>query len=110
MASISNVDLVMAALRARLERISRDKRARRSEAPGRAPPGAPASAAPDLKAYRRLPPREFNRALVRVLLEQDFGAGLAEDPRFQVLVERTAAVLEGDEECRALLRSVQESP
>jgi hypothetical protein len=108
MVSISNVDLVMAALRARLQRLGKDKRT------GRAGRNAPAATrqerdpAAGIANLQQLPPREFDRALVGLLLEREFGEGLGSDPRFKALVDRTSALLESDPEIQALFRQVQQ--
>jgi hypothetical protein len=108
MVSISNVDLVMAALRARLERLAKDKRTARSDAAVAARRKDERSEAGEIANLRQLPPREFDRALVGLLLEQELGEGLASDPRFKQLVERTSAILAEDSEIQALFREVRQ--
>lgn len=108
MVSISNVDLVMAALRARLERLSRDKRTAYSSAAVSARRKEERSEAGEIANLQRLPPQEFDRALVGLLLEQELGEGLGSDPRFKRLVERTSAILADDPEIQALFREIQQ--
>lgn len=108
MVSISNVDLVMAALRARLQRLAKDKRTARSggmAAAGRKEARGEAGAIGNLQ---QLPPREFDRALVGLLLERELGESLGADPRFKDLIERTSAILESDPEIQVLFREVQQ--
>ena len=73
MVSISNVDLVMAALRARLQRLAKDKRAARSGTAAAARRREERSEAGEIANLQQLPPREFDRALVGLLLEQELG-------------------------------------
>jgi hypothetical protein len=107
MVSISNVDLVMAALRARLQRLAKDKRAARSGGTAATARKESRNDAGPIGNLQPLPPREFDRALVGLLLERELGEGFASDPRFASLVERTAAILEDDPEIGALFREVQ---
>lgn len=107
MVSISNVDLVMAALRARLQRLANDKRTARSSAAVAADRKEERSEAGEIANLQQLPPREFDRALVGLLLEQELGEGLGSDPRFKQLVERTSAILADDPEIQTLFREVQ---
>src|SRR5688500_18101469 len=94
MVSISHVDLVMAALRTRLQRLAKDKRAIRSGAASAAGRTEQRSEFGEIGSLRQLPPREFDRALVGLLLERELGEGLGGDPRFKALVDRTSATLE----------------
>jgi hypothetical protein len=107
MVSISNVDLVMAALRARLQRLSKDRRTTRASGTAAAGRKADRSEAGEIGNLQQLPPREFDRALVGLLLERELGEGLGSDPRFKALIERTSAILEDDPEIQALFREVQ---
>ena len=108
MVSISNVDLVMAALRARLERLGKDKRTARSGGTVAAERGLPRRESEGIGNLQRLPPDEFDRALLGLLLERELGEGLASDQRFKALVERTYAVLSDDPEIRAVFRALQQ--
>lgn len=108
MVSISNVDLVMAALRARLQRLAKDKRASRSSSATMAGRNEQRSKADKIGNLQQLPPREFDRALVGLLLEREFGERLSGDPRFKALVDRTSAILADDTEIRALFREIQQ--
>ena len=108
MVSISNVDLVMAALRARLQRLAKDKRATRAGGTVAAGRKEKRSETGELGSLQQLPPREFDRALIGLLLERELGEGLGSDPRFNDLVDRTSAILEGDPEIQALFREVQQ--
>lgn len=107
MVSISNVDLVMAALRARLQRLAKDKRTARSDATAAARRTVERSEAGEIANLQQLPPQEFDRALVGLLLEQELGEGLGSDPRFKKLIERTSSILVDDPEIQTLFREVQ---
>jgi hypothetical protein len=107
MVSISNVDLVMAALRARLLRLAKEKRPARPGGAVAAERNADRGTTGEIGNLQQLPPQEFDRALVGLLLERDLGEGLSGDPRFQALIERTSSILENDPEIRALFRQVQ---
>ena len=107
MVSIRNVDLVMAALRVRLQRLARDKRAARSGAAVASPRSDERNESGEVANLQQLPPQEFDRALVGLLLEQGLGEGLGSDPRFRQLVERTSAILADDPDIQALFREVQ---
>ena len=107
MVAISNVDLVMAALRARLQRLAKDKRATRSGHAAAADRNDERSPADEIGNLQQLPPREFDRALVGLLLERELGEGLSRDPRFNALIDRTSAILDDDPEIQALFRQVQ---
>ena len=108
MVSISNVDLVMAALRARLQRLAKDKRTVRPGAAVADRRKEERSEAGELANLQQLPPQEFDRALVGLLLVQELGEGLGSDPRFKQLVERTSAILADDPEIQTLFREVQQ--
>ena len=108
MVSISNADLVMASLRARLQRIAADKRVSRTRGTGAAERQERRGPIAEIGRLQPLPSDEFDRALVRTLLEHEFGEGMAEDPRFLRLVETTAAILAADTEIAALFRRLQD--
>jgi hypothetical protein len=97
----------LAALRARLTRLAREKRAARSGGAGVAERNAERGTADEIDNLQQLPPKEFDRALVGLLLERDLGEGLSGDPRFQALIDRTSAILEDDPDIQALFRQVQ---
>lgn len=108
MVSINNVDLVMAALRARLQRLAKDKRATRSSGKATADRNVGRDETSRIGNLQHLPPREFDRALVGLLLERELGEALCSDPRFADLIERTSAILEDDPDIRALFRGLQQ--
>ena len=109
MVTINNVDLVMAALRSRLRRIAGDKRAggisaRATHRSDRSVRREPIQA---LAAMRGLPAEEFDRALIRAVLEMELGEAISEDPRFHRLVDRTHTILQDDPDLRRVLRQIQ---
>lgn len=109
MVSISNVDLVMAALRSRLRRINSDKRSAKASTSSAAQTTRPAARdrTKAIEAMRQLPPEEFERTLVRAVLEAELGEGISEDPRFNGLVKRTLQILKEDAELCRLLKQIQ---
>jgi hypothetical protein len=109
MVTISNVDLVMAALRSRLQRIAGDKRPGRASAQPARPSGRSAGREPiqALAAMRGLPPEDFDRALIRAVLEMELGEAISEDPRFHRLVEQTHTILQEDPDIKRVLRQIQ---
>ena len=109
MVTISNVDLVMATLRSRLQRIAAEKRVGKTQA-GQAARVARRGERGEieaLEAMRHLPEEEFDRALVRAMLETELGESVAADARFHRLVDRAARVLRDSDELRAMFRQVQ---
>jgi hypothetical protein len=109
MVSISNVDLVMAALRSRLRRVAAEKRSGKTVASS-APQSTRSTGRERIEALaamRQLPPDEFERTLVRAVLEMELGEAISEDPRFHRLVDQTHRILQEDPELRKALRQVQ---
>jgi hypothetical protein len=107
--NISNVDLVMAALRSRLRRVTADKRAGKTQARPAQHLDHPVGHLPveTLGAMRKLPSDEFERALIRAVLETELGEAISEDPRFHRLVDQTHRILREDPELRQVLRQIQ---
>jgi hypothetical protein len=109
MVTISNIDLVMAALRSRLQRIAADKRADKTRAvrPSRLARNDERRRVEALAAMRQLPEEEFDRALVRAMLETELGEAVATDARFQRIVDHTTQVLRESPELRSAFRQIQ---
>lgn len=109
MVMISNVDLVMATLRSRLQRIASEKRTGKAQAgqPTRVARRGERGEIEALEAMRHLPEEEFDRALVRAMLETELGEGVAADARFHRLVDHTARILRDSDELRAMFRQIQ---
>src|SRR5690348_14925998 len=106
MVLVSNVDLIMAALRSRLKRVSAEKRS--AKAAPSSLEGYARSTARDpfeaLAAMRQLPHKEFERTFVRAVLEAELGESLSEDPRFARLIDETHRRLLEARELRDVLR------
>ena len=109
MVAISNIDLVMAALRSRLKRITAEQLAAKSRT-------APSSQSPRtserhrvqaLAAMRQLPAEDFERALVKTMLEVEFGDAIGEDVRFNRIVNSTTRVLRESPEMQEAFRQIQ---
>lgn len=110
MVMIGNVDQVMALVRGQLERMSRDKRLAATTKAGRgdAPRATGKSRLQALSNLGDLPDGEFERLLVGALLAREFGEDVAQDPRFQSLVDKTARIMADDPELRTALREVRQ--
>lgn len=109
MVSISNVDLVMAALRSRLRRVASEKRSSKTSASSgsRRTHAARGELGATLDAIRQLPPEEFERLLIRAVLETELGEAISEDSRFNSLVEQTCAVLQEDSDLKKAMQRIQ---
>lgn len=107
MTRITNVDQVLLLIRQQLQRLSgngapaRKARATSARGPQRQ------SALGRLSALSRLedlPESELEQSLVRALLADEFGDGLANDPRFLRVAGEVSHIIAADEEARGLLR------
>ena len=109
MVTISNIDLVMAALRSRLQRIAADKRIDKTRAvrTARTTRNDRRDRVEALAAMRQLPDEEFDRALVRAMLETELGEAVAADSRFQRVVDYTTRVLRENPEMQGIFRQIQ---
>lgn len=109
MVTITNIDLVMATLRSRLQRIAADKRTGKTQRTqgSRVARSAQRGEVEALAAMRSLPDDEFDRALVRAMLETEFGEAIAVDSRFHQIVDYTVGVLRESPELQKVLRQIQ---
>jgi len=101
MTRITNADQVLLLLRAHLERAQKSGR-RKSER--RAPRAGPMSRVRELANTEGLSEAEVARALIAGLLSEEFGAELAAEPKFQLMVDEVRAIIERDEGGKALLK------
>jgi hypothetical protein len=101
----------MALVRNQLERMSRDKRVGTTTSSKANRSGqAPATGKSRLQALSNLsdlPDDEFERLLVAALLSREFGEDVAQDPRFQSVVDRTWKILRDDAELRTTIAEVR---
>lgn len=103
MTRITSSEQVLILLRGHLER---SQRARKSAAPGK----KEAKVGP-LQRVQRMATADgasdadIARALIAGLLEDEFGSAVANDPKFQGMVDEVRQVIDRDENARALLRN-----
>ena len=108
MESISNADLFVALLRQKLAERTQAKGAgrKRTEATSKAREAEPHRPVAALAAQAGADDRHLRRTIVEQLLTERFGAKLANEPRFQQVVEQVTEILAGDPELGALLGEV----
>jgi hypothetical protein len=104
MTRISNADQVLLLLRERLQRLDK-RRPGRAAASGAAqgataPPMARLQA---LAALDGLSGDEFQRTLVRAVMTEEMGEGIANDPSFQAIVDEVLRVIGASADGRSLL-------
>jgi len=109
MVMINNVDQVMALVRGQLNRMARDKKVASGKKAARAEQTR-ATRETRLQALGNLsdlPDEEFGRTLVGALLSREFGEEVAQDPRFQPIVEQTWLIMREDGALRAAMRDIR---
>lgn len=109
MVMINNVDYVLALVRGQIERMSQSKRTAQGWKTARSDTTR-ATETSRLRAISNLSDisdDEFEHLLVGALLAREFGEDAAQDPRFQSVVDRTAAILRTDESLRAVMQDVR---
>lgn len=104
MTRVSQADQLLLLLRERLQRLDRG----RAERKGGAAPARPATPKPlerlhAVAALDRLSEEETRRSLVRALLAQELGDGIANDPGFQKVADDVFRIISESEEGRALI-------
>lgn len=104
MTRIGQADQILLLLRERLQRMDR-ARAGRS---GRAGDVRQATARPlarlqEMSALDQLSDEDFRRTLVRALLAEELGDGIAADPAFQSLADDVFRIIGESEEGRSLI-------
>ncbi|WP_338446515.1 hypothetical protein V5F89_01580 [Pelagerythrobacter marensis] len=106
MTRIGNVDHIMVLLRQQLQRMGKvDGKARGSKS-GATAHTARRSAIDRIAPLARLDDldeREFERALIRALLTDEFGASIAEDHRFERIASEVHRIIRSDEQAQSLL-------
>ena len=103
MTRITNTEQVLLLLRSHLQRSERNRRRGASAAKGGGKQG-PLQRVQELANAPGLSETAIARAMVAGLLTEQFGAAVANDPRFQQMVEEVHGVIERDEAGRDLLR------
>lgn len=106
---IGNVDQVMALVRNQLERMNRDKRVGSTSKSSRGGQtrATDKSRLQALSNLSDLPDGEFERLLVGALLSREFGEEVAQDSRFQSVVDRTWQIMRDDPELLAAIQEVR---
>ena len=104
MTRVSSADHVLVLLREQLQRMDRT-RASRTGRTGTAQKGTqpPLVRLHEAASLDRLSDDEFRRTLVRAVLIEELGEGLANDPNFQVIVEDVFRILSESEEGQELI-------
>lgn len=110
MTRVTNTDQIMALVRAQIERMAKRERggaAGKAEA-RRTDTLTPRQRVEVLAAMKGLGDDDFARALIRALLTDELGDGVAASPGFQSVVDRTCAALDADTETRAAIRELRD--
>lgn len=107
MTRIDQVDRALLLLQEQLQRMgkSRNRAVTRSGARGPTTP-SPLARMASLASLDDLPEEQFRRTLVRALLCEDLGDGVANDPAFQVVIEDVFRIIDESEQGRALMTQV----
>jgi len=105
MTRITNADQVLILLRAHLERMRAVARTGKAEAAK----GKPAPRQGPIERMQELTDTglseaQFERALISGLLTEEFGAGLANEPRFQQIIDEVTVAIRRDPDGQNLLR------
>ena len=109
MTRVGTTDQIMALVRAQIQRMAKRERAGatgKTEA-GRADTLTPRQRVEALAAMKGLDEEDFARALIRALLTEELGEGVAASPGFQSVVERRCAALEADAETRIAIKGLR---
>ena len=104
MTRIGSVDQVLLLLRERLQRMDRSRAdtSRRADAMARATPG-PLARLQAMAAVDQLSDDDLGRTMIRALLADELGEGIANDPAFQSVIEDVARIIGESEEGRKLM-------
>ena len=104
MTRVNGSDHVLLLLRERLQKMERDRSGTASRAArGRGVTPGATQRLQALAGIASIPPDEFKRTLVRALLSEEMGDGVANDPDFQSVADDVFRVISESEEGRALI-------
>lgn len=107
MTRITNVDQVLLQLRQQLQRLSRNAQSVHATKSGSTVPAIRRSALRrivELDRFDDLTGEEFERALIRALLIDEFGEAVANEPKFQQLSNDVFRIISSDRPTRELLQ------
>lgn len=109
MTRVGTTDQILALVRAQLQRMGRRERGESAGKAGgeRAETLTRRQRVQALAEMRGLSDEQFGRDLVRALLTDELGEGVAATPGFQSVIERTYSALEADPETRAAIRGLR---
>lgn len=109
MTRITGADQILLLLQAHLERTGRLRRGERAARPqSTAARARDALARAQSVARNAAAPGDVARLLVTALLAEEFGPDLANDARFQAMVDDVLRVIGADEDAKALLDAAAE--
>jgi hypothetical protein len=108
MEALSTADRFVVLLRQKLAERAQAKTAsgKRADAPGRPGPAAPQRPVTELAAQAGADDRTLRRTIVAQLLGEHLGAELANEPRFQQVVERVTELIAADDQLGEILAEV----
>jgi hypothetical protein len=108
MTRVGNTDQILALIRAQLQRMAKRER---GDAAGKTESGrdtlTPRQRVEALATMKGFSDQDFARALIRGLLAEELGEGVASSPGFQSVLERTYAALDADAETRAAMLALR---
>lgn len=110
MTRVNSTEHVLLLLRERLQRMERGRSARTGKAARSGNrPEAPVARLQAMAGLDQLPQDELRRSLVRALLSEELGEGIANDPGFAAIAEEVYRMISDSDEGRALIeRASQE--
>ena len=104
MTRIGQSDHVLLLIRERLSRLERGRAGRSGKTAGAKPASErPLARLQSLAAAGQLLEEDVERTLVRALLTEELGEGVANDPSFQAVSDDVYRIISGSEEGRALI-------
>lgn len=108
MEALSTADRFVVLLRQKLAERAQAKGAssKRASAVGRTAPTIPQRAISELAAHAGADDRALRRTIVEQLLTEHLGADLANEPRFQQVVERVTELIAADDQLGGMLSEV----
>lgn len=108
MEALSTADRFVVLLRQKLAERAQAKAAsgKQADAADRAAPAAPHRPIAELAAHAGADDRTLRRTIVEQLLTEHLGAELANEPRFQQVVERVTELIAADDQLGGMLTEV----